>query len=223
MGFSCRDCLIARPLYNLIRHGFGRARRSARLKKIFLKKFHFTSRGKWEIVFSRRLGSRLGPLVIDRSRRPSPGSRPSKKRPRSRGSFTMHTSHPASLNELAVLMELRLAFGPGTRLWANRSREDLCYDWLYFKSRQASGGLRDFAKSLIARESTELADPKSLCDIRRRVAAVLKAYRIKRPRGKASTAPPISPEARTRKLGSLDAYPPGKAPTGVVNSIGATH
>src|SRR3954469_17919713 len=41
-------------------------------------------------------------------------------------SHAMNPSPPASTNELAVLMELRLAFGPGTRLWANRSREELC-------------------------------------------------------------------------------------------------
>src|SRR5262249_20112115 len=134
----------------------------------------------------------------------------------------MHTSHPGSLNELAVLMELRLAFGPGTRLWAYCSREDLCYEWLYFKARQTTGGLRDFAKSLIARESTELADPKSLCDIRKRVAVVLKAYRIKRPR-KASPAPSIPPRAMAGKVGSLSGYPPGKASPGNLEASGAAH
>jgi hypothetical protein len=134
----------------------------------------------------------------------------------------MHTSHPASLNELAVLMELRLAFGPGTRLWANRSREDLCYEWLYFKGHQTTGSLRDFAKSLIARENTELSDPRSLCDIRKRVAAVLKAYHIKRPR-KAPPASPILPHPRTRKVGSLNGHPAGKASSGNVDAMGAAH
>ena len=56
-------------------------------------------------------------------------------------------SHQHDLNELAVLMELRLAFGPGTRLWAHRSREDLCYDWLGFQGRQIDANLRDFAST----------------------------------------------------------------------------
>jgi hypothetical protein len=94
----------------------------------------------------------------------------------------MHTSHPASLNELAVLMELRLAFGPGTRLWANSSREDLCYEWLFYKGRQSAANLRDFAWTLICREATGFADPRSLCEIRRRVVSVLRAYKIRRPR-----------------------------------------
>jgi len=55
----------------------------------------------------------------------------------------MSSSHN-DFNELSLLMELRLAFGPGTRLWAYRSREDLCYDWLHFKGEEpmrASGNL----------------------------------------------------------------------------------
>src|SRR6476659_5277236 len=96
------------------------------------------------------------------------------------GSHAMNPSPPASSNELAVLMELRLAFGPGTRLWANRSREELCYEWLYFKGRQSAANLRDFARTLIARERTDLAEQKSLCDVRKRVAIVLRAYHIRK-------------------------------------------
>jgi len=108
----------------------------------------------------------------------------------------MQSSRPAPSNELAVLMELRLAFGPGTRLWANSSREELCYEWLYFKGRQSAASLRDFAKSLITRESAGFTDPRSVCDIRRRVAAVLRAYQIKTAR-KSSPASPLLPRAAT--------------------------
>ena len=62
------------------------------------------------------------------------------------------SSRQKKLNELSVLMELRLAFGPGTRLWAHRSREELCYDWLQFKARQADANFRDFALRLYAYE-----------------------------------------------------------------------
>ena len=105
----------------------------------------------------------------------------------------MQPSHPAPSNELAVLMELRLAFGPGTRLWANSSREDLCYEWLYFKGRQSAANLRDFAKALIARESTGFATAGSVCDVRRRVATVLRAHHIKTPR-KSAPASPYPPQ-----------------------------
>jgi hypothetical protein len=82
--------------------------------------------------------------------------------------------------ELAVLMELRLAFGPGTRLWALRSREELCYDWLQFKANQANASFRDFALRLYAHEKAHATACSSLRDIRRRIAVVLRAYRIKR-------------------------------------------
>jgi hypothetical protein len=134
----------------------------------------------------------------------------------------MHTSHPASLNELAVLMELRLAFGPGTRLWANSSREDMCYEWLYFKGRQSVGSLRDFARSLIAREGTDLADRKSLCDIRKRVAAVLRAYHIKRPR-KPLPAPARPPVASTGRAGPLIGSPHGGVLPGNLEPRAAAH
>ena len=68
---------------------------------------------------------------------------------------------------------------PGHASLGQQFREDLCYEWLYFKGRQSAANLRDFARGLIARESAGFADPRSVCDIRRRVAAVLRAYRIK--------------------------------------------
>jgi hypothetical protein len=128
------------------------------------------------------------------------------KCPCSRESRTMHSSHPASLNELAVLMELRLAFGPGTRLWANSSREDLCYEWLHYKGRRSAANLRDFAKGLLARECADFADRKALCDIRRRVAIVLKAYHLKRTRQSIPTAP-AAPRMRPGRAGSAHGYP----------------
>jgi hypothetical protein len=90
----------------------------------------------------------------------------------------------------------------------------LCYEWLYFKGRQSTGSFRDFARSLIAREFTDLADPKSLCDIRKRVAAVLKAYHIKRPRN-ASPASSIPPRARMGRVGPLNGHPTSKAMPGL--------
>ena len=118
----------------------------------------------------------------------------------------MQPSHPAPSNELAVLMELRLAFGPGTRLWANSSREDLCYEWLYFKGRQSAANLRDFAKALIARESTGFATAESVCDVRRRVATVLKAHHIKTPR-KFPPASPFLPKATSGRTPSSCSLP----------------
>jgi hypothetical protein len=93
----------------------------------------------------------------------------------------MH-SHQHEINELAVLMELRLAFGPGTRLWAHRSREDLCYDWLEYKSRRTGANLRDFAALLFCLEKTGGFDPTVICRIRRSLVVVLRAHRIKRSR-----------------------------------------
>ena len=66
----------------------------------------------------------------------------------------MPSSHER-FNELAVLMELRLAFGPGTRLWSLRSREEICYDWLHFKARQLNASFRDFALGLYSAEKTQ--------------------------------------------------------------------
>ncbi len=91
----------------------------------------------------------------------------------------MSSSHN-DLNELSLLMELRLAFGPGTRLWAHRSREDLCYDWLHFKERRANACFREFALGLYIQEKEQALHCASLSAIRRRVVAILKAYRVKK-------------------------------------------
>jgi hypothetical protein len=77
-------------------------------------------------------------------------------------------------------MELRLAFGPGTRLWALRSREELCYDWLHFKSMSENADFRDFAAILFANERAHAVDPESLREVGRRINVVLKAHRIQR-------------------------------------------
>jgi len=71
------------------------------------------------------------------------------------------------LNELSILMELRLAFGPGTRLWAYRSREELCYDWLHFKARRADASFKEFALVLYAQEREYGLHCASLSAIRR--------------------------------------------------------
>src|SRR5271166_5547409 len=84
------------------------------------------------------------------------------------------------INELSLLMELRLAFGPGTRLWAYRSREDLCYDWLHFKERTANASFREFALGLYIQEKEQALQCASAGAIRRRVVAILKAYRVKK-------------------------------------------
>jgi len=83
-------------------------------------------------------------------------------------------------NELSLLMELRLAFGPGTRLWAYRSREDLCYDWLHFKERRANASFREFALGLYIQEKEQALHCASSGAIRRRVVAILKAYRVEK-------------------------------------------
>ncbi len=91
----------------------------------------------------------------------------------------MSSSHN-DLNELSLLMELRLAFGPGTRLWAYRSREDLCYDWLHFKERRANASFREFALGLYIQEKEQALHRASASAIRRRVGAILKAYRVEK-------------------------------------------
>lgn len=91
----------------------------------------------------------------------------------------MCSSHN-NLNELSLLMELRLAFGPGTRLWAYRSREDLCYDWLHFKERRANASFREFALGLYIQEKEHALHCASSSAIRRRVVTILKAYRVKK-------------------------------------------
>ncbi len=97
-----------------------------------------------------------------------------------------------SLNELSLLMELRLAFGPGTRLWAYTSREELCYDWLHFKSRRAQPSFREFALGLYAQEKEHALPCASSVAMLRRIAAVLRTYRIRRqeagPQGPSRTA-----------------------------------
>jgi hypothetical protein len=102
-------------------------------------------------------------------------------------------------DELVVLMDLRLAFGPGTRLWANRTREDFCYDWLKFKGERKGATLRDFAAWVLSSENSYLPDRKALCDIRRRVVAVLRAHHVRRPRQTtpAVIAPSSGDSART--------------------------
>jgi hypothetical protein len=99
-------------------------------------------------------------------------------------------------NELAVLMDLRLAFGPGTRLWASRSREELCYDWLWFKSRRPESSFRDFALELLLRETTCTFERRPVCDIRRRVASVLKAHRVEKA-ARAVVSSPSRPTVHT--------------------------
>ena len=92
-------------------------------------------------------------------------------------------------------MELRLAFGPGTRLWAYRSREDLCYDWLHFKERRANASFREFALgALHCKRKSRPFTVRTCVRSRRRVATILKAYRVKKRRRNvpASTIPPQS-------------------------------
>lgn len=84
------------------------------------------------------------------------------------------------LSELSILMDLRLAFGPGTRLWALRSREEFCYDWLQFKTRQLHADFRAFALTLYAHEKAHPAPAAGLRAIRRRIASVLRSYHIGR-------------------------------------------
>lgn len=109
----------------------------------------------------------------------------------------MQPPRAAGSNELAILMELRLAFGPGTRLWANSSREDLCYEWLYFKAHQSAASLRDFARAMIARERTGVTDRGTLCEITRRVASVLRTYHLKTAR----KSPSVSSHAPAAVMG----------------------
>ncbi|MGC8644455.1 MAG: hypothetical protein ACP5XB_31715, partial [Isosphaeraceae bacterium] len=80
--------------------------------------------------------------------------------------------------ELFALMDLRMAFGPGTRLWALRSREELCYDWLYFKANQPGASFREFALRLYAHEKANALESMSILEIRRRIAIVFRAYHI---------------------------------------------
>jgi hypothetical protein len=93
------------------------------------------------------------------------------------------------LNELSVLMELRLAFGPGTRLWASRSREELCYDWLHYKARRTNESFRDFARFLYAQERQHGSQERCSSEILRRVITVLKAHRIKRNQNMVTSLP----------------------------------
>ena len=99
----------------------------------------------------------------------------------------MSTPHERP-SELSVLMDLRLAFGPGTRLWALRSREELCYDWLHFKRRQPHADFRAFALTLYGYEKAHSAPVACLRAIRRRIASVLRSYQIGR-RPHAATPP----------------------------------
>jgi len=133
----------------------------------------------------------------------------------------MISANQDKLNELAVLMELRLAFGPGTRLWANRSREDLCYDWLHFKGRQGAPSLRDFAKGLIARESMCLPDRRTLWDIRRRVAIILKAHHLKSKR-RPTTVVPGTPAASQNRA-ARHGYLAGGEPIGTLDTLGVAY
>jgi len=125
----------------------------------------------------------------------------------------MSSSHN-DLNELSLLMELRLAFGPGTRLWAYRSREDLCYDWLHFKERRANASFREFALGLYIQEKEQALHCASSRAIRRRVVAILKAYRVEKrhrivpavagpPRLKGGPRPPHDRGWQTLSLGEL--------------------
>jgi hypothetical protein len=82
--------------------------------------------------------------------------------------------------ELVALMDLRLAFGPGTRLWSLRSREELCYDWLHFKANHLNASFREFALRLYAHEKANALESMSMRQVRRRIAIVLRAYGIRK-------------------------------------------
>ncbi|MFO0891565.1 MAG: hypothetical protein U0790_20780 [Isosphaeraceae bacterium] len=112
---------------------------------------------------------------------------PMRRGPRGLGLISSQVHEPP--DELTVLMELRLAFGPGTRLWAQRSREDLCYDWLRYKSRDPAPSFRRFALSLYEGEVCRSSGHGDLRGIRRRVAAVLRSHRIRR--SPAASAQPL--------------------------------
>lgn len=108
----------------------------------------------------------------------------------------MYLSHE-NTSELSLLMELRLAFGPGTRLWAYRSREDLCYDWLHYKERRANASFREFALGLYIQEREQALHCARSSAILRRIVTILRAYRVpKRDRTvPAITSPPPSNRA----------------------------
>ena len=102
-----------------------------------------------------------------------------------------HRQEPGSMsspqerpNELAVLMELRMAFGPGTRLWSLTSREEICYDWLHFKARRLNASFRDFALWLYRAEKSHSPSDTSLYELRRRVAIALPAQSHQEVRGR---------------------------------------
>jgi hypothetical protein len=93
---------------------------------------------------------------------------------------SLQPGSPQMLDELSVLMQLRLAFGPGTRLWASRSREELCYEWLHYKAHRSTASFREFARMLCAQERESSIPGRCASDVIRRVVAVLRAHRIKR-------------------------------------------
>ena len=136
----------------------------------------------------------------------------------------MPSSHERS-NELAVLMDLRLAFGPGTHLWSLRSREEICYDWLHFKARQINASFRDFALGLYTAEKSAVPPAlSSLHEIRRRVAIVLKAYRIK----KCARASRVLPAPQSARIHSHRAQtspyrPAPPVPTQALDRPGDAH
>ena len=105
--------------------------------------------------------------------------------------------------ELSALMDLRLAFGPGTRLWALRSREELC-STTGSTSRRARRNASSSAISpskLDAHERENALEGMSMREIRKRIAVVLRAYRIrKRKRPSALVAVGHRPEPAQVKV-----------------------
>jgi hypothetical protein len=122
--------------------------------------------------------------------------------------------------ELSALMDLRLAFGPGTRLWALRSREELCYDWLYFKGNHPSASFRDFALRLYAHEKEHALESMSMREIRRRIAVVFRAYRIRKRSGtRRLVASSCRPQAGQATPLNGKHRPPGSGTEVLIGSI----
>ena len=53
------------------------------------------------------------------------------------------------MSDFEMLMALRTTFGPDSLLWNYSSREDLCYDWLEFKSQEPGEPFETFVRLVL--------------------------------------------------------------------------
>jgi hypothetical protein len=78
------------------------------------------------------------------------------------------------MSEFRMLMALRTTFGPDSLLWNLSSREDLCYDWLEFRSQEPGEPFKTYARLLLKFELAHNPDPEKSAHFCERIEGFLR-------------------------------------------------